>query len=134
MPAKKPARPANRPSADIDLKEVEVLAANGLKQYEIAAALGISQRTHFNRKADSEDYALAIERGRAKGTAKVANHLMKAIEGGNVKAMVFYLQSIGGWKPATATELSNPDGTLAAPAQVCIYLPDNGRGPAGGGA
>ena len=87
-----------KPKIQIDLKQVESLAANGLTQEQIAAALGISETTLHQRKRDSADFAAAIKRGKAKGIALVTNKLMESIKGGNMTAMIFFLKTQAGWK------------------------------------
>lgn len=95
---------------ELDLAKIEAYASRGLKKMEIAAALGISTKTLYRREQDTEEVAEALERGRSKGVAVVADHLMKAIEGGDVRAMIFFLKSVGGWRDTDRVELSGPEG------------------------
>ena len=53
-----------RRKIDLDPAEVERLAAQGLAEYQIAEALGISQDTLDRRKQDSDAIAEALQRGR----------------------------------------------------------------------
>ena len=41
-----------KPKIQIDLKQVESLAANGLTQEQIASALGISESQHYTKEKE----------------------------------------------------------------------------------
>ena len=99
-----------KPKIHIDLKQVESLAANGLTQEQIAAALGISESTLHQRKRDSADFAAAIKRGKAKGIALVTNKLMESIKGGNMTGMIFFLKTQAGWKETNLHEVTGANG------------------------
>ena len=99
-----------KPKIHIDLKQVESLAANGLTQEQIAAALGISESTLHQRKRDSADFAAAIKRGKAKGIALVTNKLMESIKGGNMTGMIFFLKTQAGWKETNVQEHTGANG------------------------
>ena len=100
-----------KPKIHIDLKQVESLAANGLTQEQIAAALGISERTLRSRKGEIADFADAIKRGKAKGIALVTNKLMESIKGGNMTGMIFFLKTQAGWKETNVQEHTGTNGT-----------------------
>lgn len=87
-----------------DPKKVEALAAQGLLQKEIAAALGIHVSTLCEKKNQYKEFAEAIERGQAQGAAIVTNSLMQQCQKGNVNAIMFYLKTRLGWKETIATE------------------------------
>ena len=99
-----------KPKIQIDLKQVESLAANGLTQEQIAAALGISERTLRSRKGEIADFADAIKRGKAKGIALVTNKLMESIKGGNMTGMIFFLKTQAGWKETNLHEVTGANG------------------------
>ena len=99
-----------KPKIHIDLKQVESLAANGLTQEQIAAALGISESTLHQRKRDSADFAAAIKRGKAKGIALVTNKLMESIKGGNMTGMIFFLKTQAGQKETNVQEHTGANG------------------------
>ena len=99
-----------KPKIQIDLAKVESLAANGLTQEQIAAALGISETTLHQRKRDSADFAAAIKRGKAKGIALVTNKLMESIKGGNMTGMIFFLKTQAGWKETNVQEVTGANG------------------------
>ena len=93
-----------KPKIQIDLKQVESLAANGLTHEQIAAALGISESTLTKRKKENTDFTDAIKRGKAKGIALVTNKLMESIKGGNMTGMIFFLKTQAGWKETNVQE------------------------------
>ena len=104
-----------KPKIHIDLKQVESLAANGLTQEQIAAALGISESTLTKRKKENTDFTDAIKRGKAKGIALVTNKLMESIKGGNITAMIFFLKTQAGWKETNVQEHTGANGTALQP-------------------
>lgn len=99
-----------KPKIEIDLKQVEALAANGLTQQQIADSLGISVDTLYSRKRENKDFQEAIKRGKAKGIAIVTNKLMGKIKNGNTTAIIFFLKSQAGWKESQITEHTGLDG------------------------
>ena len=99
-----------KPKIHIDLKQVESLAANGLTQEQIAAALGISESTLHKRKKENTEFTAAIKRGKAKGIALVTNKLMESIKGGNMTAMIFFLKTQAGWKETNVQEHTGANG------------------------
>ncbi len=105
-----------KPKIQIDLKQVESLAANGLTQEQIAAALGISESTLTKRKKENTDFADAIKRGKAKGIALVTNKLMESIKGGNMTAMIFFLKTQAGWKETNIQEHTGANGKDLIPS------------------
>ncbi len=104
-----------KPKIQIDLAKVESLAANGLTQEQIAAALGISESTLTKRKKENTDFTDAIKRGKAKGIALVTNKLMESIKGGNMTAMIFFLKTQAGWKETNVQEHTGANGTALQP-------------------
>ena len=99
-----------KPKIHIDLKQVESLAANGLTQEQIAAALGISESLLYQQKRENEEFAAAIKRGKAKGIALVTNKLMESIKGGNMTGMIFFLKTQAGWKETNLHEVTGANG------------------------
>ena len=111
-----------KPKIQIDLNKVESLAANGLTQEQIAAALGISESTLHKRKQENTEFTAAIKRGKAKGIALVTNKLMESIKGGNMTGMIFFLKTQAGWKETNVQEHTGKDGT-ALQAPVFSFQP-----------
>ena len=107
-----------KPKIEIDLAKVEVMAANGLTQQQIADSLGISVSTLYGRKRESEEFEEAIKRGKAKGVAVVTNELMKQVKRGNVTAMIFFLKARAGGKEKKEVDLTNSDGSFAQPRKL----------------
>jgi len=105
-----------KPKIHIDLKQVESLAANGLTQEQIAAALGISESTLHKRKQENTEFTAAIKRGKAKGIALVTNKLMESIKGGNMTGMIFFLKTQAGWKETNVQEHTGANGTALIPS------------------
>jgi len=103
-----------RKRIEIDLAEVERLAACGLNEYEIADGLGIGVTTLERRKGEEteegEAFREALRRGKARGIGKVANALFDKAVGGNVVAQIFYLKARAGWKETSVTEIRDVDG------------------------
>lgn len=86
-----------KPKIELDLEKVEEYAGLGLTREEIALSLGVSYSTLNRRIKESDEVDAAMKRGRAKANIRVGNALMKAIEGGNVTAIIFYLKARAGW-------------------------------------
>ena len=105
-----------KPKIQIDLKQVESLAANGLTDEQIASALGISRTTLSNRKRENEQFVQAIKRGKAKGIALVTNKLMESIKGGNMTGMIFFLKTQAGWKETNVQEHTGANGKDLIPS------------------
>ena len=101
-----------KPKIEINIKQVEALAARGLTQQQIADSLGISESTLYTNKRENVDFAEAIKRGKAKGIATVTNKLFAKIEEGNLTATIFYLKTQAGWKETSVNEITSPDGSL----------------------
>lgn len=102
-----------KPKIEIDLKQVEALATNGLTLQQIADSLGISVDTLYLRKRENKDFQDAIKRGKAKGIAIVTNKLMEQIKSGNTTAMIFFLKSQAGWKESQQIDMTSSDGSMA---------------------
>lgn len=94
----------------IDLAEVERLAASGLTQHQIGAALGISRRTIARRLTEDEEFADAYEKGRAGLCEEVANLLLDNARNGSVDACKFILDRRCDWQKNTKQELTVTPG------------------------
>lgn len=86
-----------REKIELDLQQVEDLAAQGLTFEQIATCLGISDKTIYRRKSESTEVSEAIKRGRERGVALAASQLQNLIAQGNLGAVIFYLKAKGGW-------------------------------------
>lgn len=116
------AKKQTKPRIVIDLERVTELASRGLSQEQIAAALGIGARTLQTRKAESAEFAAAIEKGRAEGIEEVANALFTNAKNGNVTAQIFFLKAQAKWKDKP--EGSDDDGDEAQPVRVEVTVRD----------
>lgn len=74
----------------LDIGEVERLAAQGLTQTEICLCLGISEDTLGRRKQESAELAEAIKRGKAKAASVIADKLFQMAKDGDLGAIVWY--------------------------------------------
>lgn len=101
---------SGRPKIEIDIAKVERLAMNCDSKVDIARILGISMDTLNRREKDSADFADAIKRGQSKAMVFVTGKLMKAIEDGNITALIFWLKCHG-WRETNRTELTGADGS-----------------------
>jgi len=97
---------------EVEPAKVEALAAQGLTVDEVAACLGVSRSTLYNRMGSEVDVLDALKRGRAKGMATITNALFQSAKGGNTTAQIFYLKNRGPdeWRDRRQHELSGPDG------------------------
>ena len=85
--------------ADDIMKKAEAYAAKGLTIDQIAAVLGISDATIYERQQEYPDFYDALKRGRATGIANVTNALYeKATVDKDLGAQVFYLKNRAGWR------------------------------------
>ena len=100
-----------KPKIHIDISRVEMLAAQGLSQEQIADVLGISERTLRNRKKESAEFAEAIKRGQSKGIALATNKLMEQVRDGNLGAICFFLKCRGAWSEKLKIESNNTNTT-----------------------
>lgn len=100
-----------KPKIPIDISRVEMLAAQGLSQEQIADVLGISERTLRNRKKESAEFAEAIKRGQSKGIALATNKLMEQVRDGNLGAICFFLKCRGAWSEKLKIESNNTNTT-----------------------
>lgn len=85
---------AGRKRIELDLDQVETLAARGLGTSQIARAMGVSWDTIDRNRKRSADFEGALKRGKAKGLAQVTNALFEsATEKNSVVAQIFYLKN-----------------------------------------
>jgi DNA invertase Pin-like site-specific DNA recombinase len=78
---------------ELDIAKIEELAGQGLTEQEICLCLDISRTTLYRRKRDASAVAEAIERGKAKAHAVVANALFELCKERNLGAIVWYEKS-----------------------------------------
>jgi hypothetical protein len=85
-----------RKRIEIDLAEVERLAGLGLSEKQICESLGFSVRTIERRKAD-ENFRAALNKGKSRAIAKVANWLYELCAEKNLGAIVWYEKTRSGF-------------------------------------
>ena len=115
------AKKAGKPRIEIDLDRVTELAAQGLTNEQIAAALGISRTTLQARKRESELFAQAIEKGQALGIEAVSNALFENAKAGNVTAQIFFLKARAKWKDRH-DEGGEGDDETVTPVEVRVEV------------
>ncbi len=80
-----------------DFKEVEALARRGVSDEQIALALGIHKPTLRRNKRALTDFNQAVAKGRALGKVAVASKLYDIAMAGNIRAIIFYLETVANW-------------------------------------
>lgn len=91
--SEKAKRGRGRPKLDIDQKKLEVLAQIGCTDEEIAAALGVSERTITNRKSELKE---AIRRGYLAGNVSLRRAQMtNALKGDRTMQIWLGKQRLG---------------------------------------
>ena len=100
-----------KPKIPIDIAKVEMLAAQGLTQEQIADVLGINAATLYRRKREVQELQDAIKRGQAKGIAIATNKLMEQVRDGNLGAICFFLKCRGAWSEKLKIESQNTNTT-----------------------
>lgn len=104
--------PGGRPKfVPPDIKKAESLAERGLSYKQIAVILGCSARTLARRRKANEDFEAALERGRARGVAAVANVLYDlAIKDRDPATCRFIMRAVGGWDDSRRVEVTGDGG------------------------
>ena len=112
-----------RPRIRIDYQRVQDLSAHGLSQAQICGVLGFSEDTLTRRKRDSAAVADALQKGRARGAAQVANKLFEKALAGDLGAIIWYEKTRCGRSDRLATESSGANG---APLKMYVGIsPDD---------
>ena len=96
----------------IDLRQVESLAALGLTDEDIALVLGIGERT-LERYKKEPDFWHALKTGKIKADSQVAKKLYEKAMGGDTTAMIFWLKNRRPdlWRDRSFHELSGQVGS-----------------------
>jgi hypothetical protein len=108
---------AGRKAVNIDLDQVEKLAAIQCTEAEIAAFIGVSERT-LERRKRNPDFAEAIDRGKARGRVSLRRNLWALANKGNPAANIFLAKNLLGYKDYFNNEHTGPNGgpIVIAPA------------------
>ena len=78
---------------DAVLKKVESFASRCLNNQEMAAALGISESTFYDKKKEFSEFSEAVEGGRAKGTGVIKNKFFEKAKTGDNQCMIMILKN-----------------------------------------
>jgi hypothetical protein len=100
---------SGRRPIDIDLVELEKLAAIHCSDEEIAKFFGVSVRTIHNKRKHPE-FRDAMERGKSKGCITLRRLQWKSAEKGNPSMLQFLGKQILGQRDTTPVELTGPNG------------------------
>ena len=100
--------PKKRTLTEDEISQVERLAAV-LRMEDIAAFLGITDRTLRNRMNEDPVVRSAYEKGRARAKAAVGTGLLQQARDGNLTAMIFYAKTQMGWRETERREHINID-------------------------
>jgi hypothetical protein len=100
---------AGRKPVNIDLEQVEKLAAIQCTEAEIASVIGVSIRT-IERRKQQPDFAEAMDRGKARGRVSLRRNLWSLANKGQPAANIFLAKNLLGYKDYVANELSGPNG------------------------
>ena len=100
--------PKKRTLTPDEISQVERLAAV-LKMEDIAAFLGITDRTLRKRMMEDATVRSAYEKGRARAKASVGTSLLQQARDGNLTAMIFYAKTQMGWRETERREHINID-------------------------
>ncbi len=80
------------------IEKAEMLAGDGLTKQEIAHCLGIGHSTLYEKLKDNTELSEAINRGKSKGIAMMANNLVTLAKNGNAAANIFFLKARAKWR------------------------------------
>lgn len=100
---------AGRKRVDIELDDVEKLAALQCTEAEIASFFGVNVRTIERRKSQPA-FVEAIERGKARGRVSLRRNLWGLAANGNPAANIFLAKNLLGYKDYFSNEHSGPNG------------------------
>ena len=96
-------RKSTMPSGD-DIRRIEELAGYGLTIAQIAAVLGISDRTLRDHRGINPEIDAALQRGKAKAAAKVGRALYRRAVDGDVPAIRWWEMTREGRSEKTQTD------------------------------
>lgn len=98
---------AGRPAIQITqemLRQAEELAGYGMTQEQIAAVLGISDRSLRRRKQDNDEFLAAMRRGKAKASAEVGRALYRRAKDGDIPAIRWWEMTRDGRSERVSSE------------------------------
>ena len=114
-----------KPKIEINIGQVERLAAIGCTLEEICLNLGFSYSTLNRRKKEMKELEDAITRGKAKGVREIENALFKRAQEGDVHAIKFWLcNRTDKWSSIYKTEVTGANGTPLQPPVINVVFDD----------
>lgn len=120
-----------RPKRLTNTQILEALRRTGGNQTQAAKEIGkqlgviISRSAIGKRIAKDAKLAAAVAEIEAETLDVAEGQLLKAIKGGNMTAIIFYLKTKG--KARGYTEKVEQETQVTIPEPIHVYLPDNGR-------
>ena len=96
-------KPAFNPT-DEQIKEIEMLAGLGLTKYLLQGYFGVNKDTWLKAEKRNPELRRAFTRGQSKTIARVSGKLYDKIMAGDLKAIIFYLRTRGGWSEKYSPE------------------------------
>lgn len=122
------ARPITIEITDKMLGQIETLAGYGLSLAQIAAVIGISERSLMLKKADETRVFAALEGGKAKAQGRVGKSLFERAVDGDVAAIRWYEMTRAGRTAEARLQQSVEAKVVVAKAPDWTALIGN-RGP-----
>ena len=107
-----------KPGLDITeeiIKEVEIMAGNGLTQQQIYRYYGIGHNYWNKLKKENKELRRAFHKGKSKTILAVSGRLMDKIRCNDLGAIIFYLKTQAGWREKTTI---NVKGNVKSNDQV----------------
>ena len=107
-----------KPGLDITeeiIKEVEIMAGNGLTQQQIYRYYGIGHNYWNKLKKENKELRRAFHKGKSKTILAVSGRLMDKIMCNDLRAIIFYLKTQAGWREKTTI---NVKGNVKSNDQV----------------
>ncbi len=100
---------AGRKAVVINLEDLEKICAFQPTDAELASFFGVDVSTIARRKKQP-DFAVAMERGKARGRLTLRRYLWALAAKGNPAACIFLAKNLLGYKDLVTNEHSGPDG------------------------
>lgn len=109
--------PASGEINDAGLTILRRSAGMGLTQKEMAALIGMSERTLYDRRKEFPAIQEVIELGEAEAGVRVANALLRRAEGGDMAAIRWYEMTRKGRHEKVDTTVETRSYVIEVPAQ-----------------
>ena len=103
------------------IRQIETLSGYGLTLIQVAAVIGISERTLTRLKTNEEKVLSAVVRGKARAETFVGKTLFERAKDGDISAIRWWESTRAG-RVAAIREIH--EGVPQSPVTVTIALPD----------